>query len=289
MFRFFLIACLVFSAACQKPSGPLKQALRINIESDPQTLDPRKARDLKTITLIRMLFEGLTRVSPKGETELALAEAVEIADDQTRYVFHLRDSVWSNGDPVTSLDFAESWRAILSPSFPTDIANQLYPIKNARKAKLGEVDLSQVGIETPDAATLVVHLESPTPYFLELASLTSFFPVPHRICSLDPKWGQDSAFHVGNGVFAIQSWIHGDRIHLVKNPRYWETDKVKMAEIELFMVASDTEMRMFEEGELDWAGSPLCSIPADSIADLKTKNALKVSPLSGTVFLCLNT
>jgi len=286
MLYFLSLACLIFFSACQKPSDRCKQTLRINIESDPQTLDPRKARDLKTITLMRMLFEGLTRVSPEGQTELALAEKVDVSDDQTRYVFHLRKSVWSNGEPVTSLDFAESWKSILDPEFPTDIANQLYPIKNARKAKSGEIALSQVGIETPDEKTLIVQLEAPTPYFLELASLTSFFPVPRGPNS---KWAQDPASHIGNGPFSIRAWTHGDQVLLLANPLYWESGKVKMAEIELFMVAPDTEMRMFEEGELDWAGSPLCTIPSDSIADLKEKNELFVSPLSGTAFLRVNT
>jgi len=63
----------------------------------------------------------------------------------------------------------ESWKTILDPQFPTDIAYQLYPIKNARKAKLGEVNLNRVGIQTPDPHTLIVELEVRFPIFLTLS------------------------------------------------------------------------------------------------------------------------
>jgi oligopeptide transport system substrate-binding protein len=98
-------------------------------------LDPRRARDLDSITLIHMLFEGLTRTAGNGKAELAIANSVEVSEDGLCYIFHLRDSQWSNGDSLTAFDFVTSWKAILDPTFATDIAYQLYPIKNARKLK----------------------------------------------------------------------------------------------------------------------------------------------------------
>src|SRR5690606_36688242 len=101
-------------AGCQKSSAPFNQeVLRINIEKDPQMLDPRRARDLTDGTIMRMLFEGLTRVSKSGEIELAIARDIEVSQEGTQSVFHLRKTFWSNGEPLTSLDFAESWKMIL--------------------------------------------------------------------------------------------------------------------------------------------------------------------------------
>src|SRR3990167_10184549 len=128
MYR-LLCLFLLLLIGCQQ-SVPTHQNIRINIGCDPQTLDPRKARDLNTITLMHMLFEGLTRTSRSGETELALAQSVDLSEELTQYTFHLRDACWSNGDAVTSFDFARSWRSTLDPSFPTDVAYQLYVIKN---------------------------------------------------------------------------------------------------------------------------------------------------------------
>ncbi len=288
MIRWFFLILILF-ASCQPRNPKHEQRLHINIGVDPQTLDPRKARDLATITLMRMLFEGLTRSSKSGDLELALAEKVDVSDDWTRFVFHLRKSFWSNGDPVTSADFEASWKSILDPSFPTDIAYQLYVIKNGRKSKQGEIENSLIGIQTPDPQTLIVELEQPTPYFLELVSMVSFFPIPSKTVSTHRDWALQAGEHVGNGPFAIESWVHGDEIRIAKNKRYWQAEDVKIGGIDLFMVSGDTEMRMFEEGKIDWAGSPLASLPVDAIADLKKKGKLQTNPLSGTYFFRVNT
>ena len=245
--------------------------VKINLGMDPLTLDPRKARDLSTITFMHMIFEGLTRAGRTGETELALAERVEISEDGLQYVIHLRNSFWSNGDPVTSTDFAASWKSILDPTFPTDGAYQLYPIKNGRKIKAGELGIDQLGVSTPDPQTLVIELEQPLPYFLEMLSLPIFFPIPHKVVLGNPNWALDPSTHVCNGPFRIALWKRSDQIQVVKNPAYWGANEVKIDGIDLFMVAGDTEMRMFEEGKLNWAGSPLSTLPVDAIASLKAR------------------
>lgn len=268
-----LLIVLLFLVSCQKSEIFREdQTLRINIGVDPQTLDPRKARDLTSITLVHMLFEGLTRASLSGETELAIAEKIET--DGLQYRFTLRKSFWSNGDPLTSFDFAESWRNILDPEFPTDNAYQLYGIKNAKKAKLGELSLSEVGISTPDAQTLIVELEYPIPYFLELISMPPFFPT------------HQDAF---NGPFKLVQWKHADLIETEKNPNYWQSSDVKLSKIELFMMGNDTEMQMCQEGKLHWAGSPLSTIHADAIQSLKAEGKLSVSPFLATCFFRVNT
>ncbi len=289
MFRFFVLF-LVLLMGCQKHPSPTQlQTLRINIGSDPQTLDPRKARDLTAVTLMHMLFEGLTRVSKEGSLEMALAREVEISENGTQYLFHLRKSFWSNGDPVTAFDFAESWKTILDPQFPSDLAYQLYSIKNARKAKLGEMDLEQVGIQTPDPNTLIVELEQPIPYFLELLAMTSFLPIPHKMDMANPNWANLPETYVCNGPFLLESWKHSDQIRVVKNPRYWQTKNVSLNGIDLLMMPGDTEMRMFEEGKLDWAGSPLSTIPVDAVRSLRASQKLHINPFSATYFYRVNT
>ena len=288
MQRFLFLALILLFTGCSKQTESPKQRLRINICSEPATLDPRKARPLNEVTLCRMLFEGLTRISKNGYAEPALAKEIDTSEDGLTYTFHLRKSVWSNGDPVTSYDFAESWRAILNPSFPSDIAYQLYLIKNGQKVKGGELGPELLGVETPDAETLVVHLELPAPYFLDICSTSTYYPVP-KAAAKDNQWVMDPATFVGNGPFLLKVWSHADQITVVRNPSYWETGAVQLEEIDLIMVTNDTELRMFEEENLDWAGSPLCTLPVDAVQYLKESNQLKVAALSGTCFLRVNT
>ena len=289
MFPHLCIFFLILFSSCGKSQSDRCQTAKLSITSDPRMLDPRRARDLDSITLIHMLFEGLTRTSKEGKTELALANDVEVSLDGLRYVFHLRTSFWSNEIPLTASDFATSWKTILDPKFATDIAYQLYPIKNARRAKLGEVGIEAVGVQALDDATLVVELEQPLPYFLELVSMTSFFPVPSSSVLQNENWCLSPETFVSNGPFFLHSWKHSDRVTLKKNNRYWESDAVKLSVIDFFVASPDTALQMYEEGQLDWTGSPLSTIPADAIKNLIGSHRLEISPFLATYFYRINT
>ena len=57
-----------------------------------------------------------------------------------------------------------------------------------------------------------------------------------------------------------------------------------------FTIASpDTALQMYEEGKLDWIGSPFSLIPTDAVRSLKSEGLLQVSPFFGTAFYRINT
>jgi oligopeptide transport system substrate-binding protein len=288
MIYYLCIFFLFLFSSCAKSERTEGQTAKLSVTTDPKMLDPRRARDLDSITLLHMLFEGLTRTSKDGKTELALAENVEISEDGLRYLFHLRKSLWSNGLPLTADDFSTSWKAILDPKFCSDIAYQLYPIKNARLAKLGEIELETVGVQALDDHTLAVELEQPLPYFLELLSMPSFFPVPINIVSQNVDWNLSPEKFVSNGPFSLQNWKHSDQLTLMKNDHYWEADSVKLSSIDFLVAPPDTALQMYEEGKLDWTGSPLSIIPTDAVRNLKKSNRLEISPFLATYFFRVN-
>ncbi|HSX37399.1 MAG TPA: peptide ABC transporter substrate-binding protein [Chlamydiales bacterium] len=288
MIRLCILFFLFFSS-CSREKPSQLQIARLNLSRDPTVLDPRRARDLESITLIRMLFEGLTRMSQNGEAELAIADKVEIDNERLRFVFHLRKSYWSNHDPLTAFDFATSWKTVLDPCFASDVAHYLYPIKNARKAKMGEVDLEAVGVQALDECTLLVELEQPTPYFLKLLTLPVFFPVPSTIVAKNSQWCTAAATLVCNGPFVLTTWEHANRLGFSKNALYWEENTVRLSSIDFFITTPDTALQMFEKGKLDWSGSPLSSIPPDAMKNLKNSKQLEVSPFLATAFYRINT
>ena len=291
MRHLFLFASLFFLTACsQKKETPATvQSVRLSMSEEPVSLDPRKSRDLTGVNLLHMLFEGLTRTSLNGDVELALAREVTVSEDGLRYQFQLRPSVWSDGTPLTSADFVFAWKEILDPQFPSDIAHQLFPIKNGRRAKLGEVTREAIGIYAPHPETLIVELEQPLPYFLELLAMPPFFPVPQKIALQNPNWALEANSFVSNGPFAMQSWDHTYEVALKKNPRYWKSDEVHFDAVHLIVSPADTALRMFEEGKVDWIGSPLGTIPIDAVQELKRQAQLSASPFLATSFLRVNT
>jgi oligopeptide transport system substrate-binding protein len=286
---FFAIFPLFFFSCSSVSQNEKKvQKLSINLGDEPQTLDPRKVRETKGITLARMLFEGLTRIGKDEKPELALAKAIDISQDLKTYLFHLKDSNWTNGQKVTAEDFVYAWKKMLDPNFPADNAFQLYVIKNGKAAKQGLVSLDQVGVQAVDSQTLKVELEQPTPYFMELLACPCFFPVCKTVDEVAPHWAEKVNSYVSNGPFCLADWKHQDAITVKKNPEYWDKQAVSLDEIELVMVKEETELKMFEKKELTWAGSPLSTLPVDALNELKKGNLLHTKPLLGTYFLRAN-
>lgn len=280
--------------ACSKKAAPPKiareQLLRVNINGEPATMDPRKGGDLVSSAMHFMLFEGLTRLNPDGTVSLAQAESVDLSEDRMTYTFHLRETWWSDGSKVTAQDFENSWKDILDPSFPAPSSHLLYPIKNAEKAKKGLLPLSAVGIVSKDAKTLVVSLESPTAYFLELVSFCVFFPVNKKIDEHFPKWAYSASAHfVSNGPFTLTSWKHNNEIVVKKNPTYWAKKEVGLDTIHISMIDNEmTALKMYENGDLDILGLPLSPLPVDASQDLARKKKLQTKPVAATTFVTFN-
>ena len=133
--------------------------------------------------MLDQVFEGLTRINQEGEPEPAMAEDIEVSDDGLTYTFKIReDATWTNGDPVTASDFEYAWKWVLDPdNADTDYAYQLYPIKGAEDAKENGGSLDDVGVTAEDDHTLVVELEQPTDYFLDLTAFYTYYPINQNV------------------------------------------------------------------------------------------------------------
>lgn len=284
---------MVSLSSCKKKTIPIdenKQILRLNIHTEPPTLDARKATDTSSIGIIHMCFEGLMKRGKEGKIQPAIAHDVKVSDDGKVYTFHLRGAKWWDGKPVTAYDFEQTWKTILNPQFPSGFANDLYILKNGNAAKNGTVSLDAVGVKALDAKTLQVELEYPIPYFLDLISSHAFLAVPSHITSVNPKWADGTGpYFVGNGPYKLVKWRHHNCLKLIKNDQYWDRDTVTLAEIDLSIIEdATTELNMFEAGELDWAGYPLSTLPTDALQALSSTDRLNSYPLSGTYYYIFN-
>lgn len=260
--------------------------------NDPTSLDPRAVRMLKDLTLVKQLFDGLMRIDANNIPQPAIASHVEISEDLLTYTFHLREALWTNGDPVTAYDFVYAWTTVLDPAFATDYAYMLYPIKNAKRARAGECSLDAIGIFAPNERRLVVRLEEPTPYFLELTAFPTFFPINSKVDKKSRSWAHAPGENfVSNGPFMLESWHPESKMEMVKNSTYWDKKNVRLAALS-FSVINDnnSEALLFEKNALDWLGSPISqNIATDLIATMKQRGALESFPVAGTFWFKFNT
>src|SRR5258708_37705238 len=76
------------------------------------------------------------------------------------------------------------------------------------------------GIETPDPGTIAFHLTSADPIFVQKLAMPFAAALPHEVAD---QWGDDFSRHVvGSGPFMLKEWRSGERIVLVRNPRYFD-------------------------------------------------------------------
>ena len=265
------------------------KAVRIAFNEDAPTFDPRKARSLNSITVIRCIYEGLTRTDKDGTIQPAIATNFLVSPDLKTYTFALRDCNWSNGKPVTAHDFEYAWKTSLDPEFHAPNAYQLFVIENAKAAFDGKVSRDAIGVRALDDKTLEVKLENPAPYFLQLLDFHCFFPVCKESASLTQDGANNAHLLVTNGPFSIKESKPTFEITLKKNNRYWDAEHVKLEAITLPILDETTAFNMFEGGELDWIGSPNSIIPPDAIATCKKQGTLQVAPSAGTQIIRANT
>ncbi|MFI5333798.1 MAG: peptide ABC transporter substrate-binding protein [Chlamydiales bacterium] len=292
MIQTFLRIALLLVCSCNNSSieKTKKQSVRLNIHSEPPTLDPRKATDSTSVSVIKMCFDGLVRQGRDGKIVPALASEIEISPEGDVYTFHLRDALWSDGTPVTAQDFEESWKGALDPRFPSERAYDLYPLKNAQRAKEGALPLSEIGVKSIDKKTLQVKLEYPTSHFLKILISHSFLPTPRHVQAKAPTWADSDKHYVSTGPFKLKKWSHYNEIVLEKNPLYWDAEVVKLEEVYLAIIENEnTELALFDKGDLDWAGSPLSQLPLDPLPSLLHNKGAHEYPFSGVYYYVFNT
>ncbi|KLH97309.1 peptide ABC transporter substrate-binding protein [Brevibacillus formosus] len=273
----------------EQSSAP--QAMQVNLNTgEPSTIDPGLAEDIPSMSVARAAFDGLLRLNEKGELKEAVAEKYEVSADGLTYTFHLRESKWTNGDPVTAHDFEYAWKRVLDPKTASSYAYQMYYLKNGQAFNANKAKAEDVGVKATDDKTLVVTLENPAPFFPELVASVTYFPVNKKAVEGNKEWASKPETYITNGPFTLKNWEHKSKIEFEKSDSYWDKDAVKLSKLTLNMIEdANTELSMFEKGDLDWAGSPLGDLPLDALDALKESGKMQAQATAGTYWYIFNT
>jgi oligopeptide transport system substrate-binding protein len=224
-------------------NGDRNQILYWGNGAEPQDLDPQTVTGVPESHLLQALFEGLVSQDPHDLHPIpGVAKSWEISADGKVYTFHLRHNArWSNGDPVTSRDFINSYRRILSPGLGAQYAELFWKdaeVVNARAFYEKKItDFSQVGFQAPDDFTFIVHLENPAAYFLQMLNIYAWYPVHLatilKFGKMDEKstpWTLPGNI-VSNGPFTLKTWKSEQELVVVKSKTYWDAADVHLNEI----------------------------------------------------------
>jgi oligopeptide transport system substrate-binding protein len=256
--------------------------------AEPETLDPAKSTGVPEANVQYELFEGLTTYNPGGDVVPGVAEKWDISDDGKTYTFHLRDSKWSNGDPVTAQDFVYAWRRLVDPATASDYAYMLDDVVNASDIRQDkEKDITKLGVEAVDAKTLKVTLAHATPYFLGLLRHNSVLPVNEKAVKAHPDDWTKPGNLVGNGAYTLTEWTPQASLTMTKNPNYYAADKVKIDKVVYYPTEDlGEEFKRFRAGELDVT----YDAPSDQMKFIQKnlKDQFQNSPYLGTYYYVIN-
>src|SRR5699024_11450403 len=65
--------------------GEPEKSINLSITSDPPSFHPALATDTTSGAIMSSVFEGLTRLDPEGNPEPAMAENIEVSEDELTY------------------------------------------------------------------------------------------------------------------------------------------------------------------------------------------------------------
>jgi len=282
-----LLLFILFCTACTSTPYSKKVRIRIPSPTDFTTFDPRQARDLLSINILRLMFVGLTHLSSTGSIEYNLAKEIALSPDGLTYTIVLKNAFWSDESPITSEDFIYTWKTVLEKRRACPNAYSLFVIKNAQKIYQEQLPLEEIGLKALDESTFQIMLEQPCPFFLQLLSTPAFLALPRHFDKKVGLYDSNNPFPV-SGPFSLHKLIAQTSVELTKNPSFWNSDRITYQNLVFPITDDETAIKMYEANELEWVGSPLGTMPIDSIPYFKQKQTLETCPSAGTYFLRVN-
>jgi oligopeptide transport system substrate-binding protein len=198
----------------------------------PYSIDPALNSATNGSNVLRLAFSGLMGFQPiDGEFSLQpeLAESYTISEDGLTYVFTLREGLkWSDGSDLTAKDFEYAWKRAASADLGADYGYMFDLIEGYGT----DADLNVVADN--EARTLTIKLNFVAPYFLELCSFPTFFPVKEAVVDNEGIWATKPETYISTGAFRMTDYQVDNVIAFEKNPYYWNADAVTVGGVNMY-------------------------------------------------------
>ncbi|MDP4290429.1 MAG: ABC transporter substrate-binding protein [Bacteroidota bacterium] len=251
-FRIPLFSGLVIlSVACTSThqNNQKYQIFKYNESAGITSLDPAFARSTSNIWAVNQIFNGLVQIDDHLNIQPCIAKNWQISDNGLTYTFHLRKDVCFHDDPsfrggkgrpVNAFDFEYSFKRLIDPKIASPGA---------------WVFGKDTRFMAANDSTFVIRLRETFPPFLGLLTMQYCSVVPREAVL---RYGADFRNHpVGTGPFCFKMWKEGVKLVMVKNPRYFETEKGRrlpyLDAISIsFIIDKQAAFLEFVKGNLDY-------------------------------------
>lgn len=290
MLRILIVVGLFGLAACNKTTPSLTDGLVLNRGNgaEPESLDMHKSSSTEALDVLLDLGEGLTGFTPDGALRPAAATRWTISADGLEYQFWLQPNArWSNGDPLTAVDFVYSFRRLVDPATAALNVGSVADIANAEQIIARELPTSALGVEAIGEHQLKIQLQQPVPYFLMLLTHPSTFPVHRGSIEQHGDAHARPGNLVSNGAYILRDWQVGSFIELSRNENYWNDAETSIDRVRYYVTPQPMpELNRFRAGELDTTRT----IPPEAFAQMQEErpSEVRTSPSLGVYYYGFN-
>ena len=272
-------------AACHAHAPAQKGGtLRRGLAGEPSTLDPAAAADTFSTSVLIDLYEGLTSEAPSGDVVPGVASSWTVDPSGMQYTFQLRaDARWSNGQRIKAQDFVHAWQREIDPKFASPSADDLRLIAHATEILQGKEPPTNLAAVAVSDSVLVVHLDRPAPFFLQILAHPSSFP----IFSNESAGTHEPEKWISNGPYTLSAWRPTTGLDLTANPHYWDHNRVLIPRVEYRFITSDErQYDAYRAGELDLTDI----VPANALPTIRRERPaeLVISPFLATTYYGIN-
>jgi len=224
-----LFACSQKENQKERVEKEEKKILTMAQKAEIKTLDPQKATDSVSRSIIKLINQTLVYIDNEGNIVPELAQEITKVSPKETLIKIKNDIKFSNGETLTIDDVLFSLeRAKASPKMSQD----LYMIESFEK-----VDDRTLKINTLYDAGNLLH---------KLAS--------GGVAIVNKKaFEEDENNIVGTGMFKLKEWVAGEKLVLERNEFFKDSKSNIDTLVVKFVPEANSRMIMLETGEIDLA------------------------------------
>ncbi|HDZ76569.1 MAG TPA: ABC transporter substrate-binding protein [Candidatus Omnitrophica bacterium] len=225
--------------------------------SDPRSFNLIIAKEASTTSIIGIMFEGLTETDGVTlEIKPALAQSWSYDQNGLIWEFKLRrDVFWSDGERFNADDVVFTFNSLIYNDQIPSSARDIFTIEG-KKIEVEKID------------DFTVRFTLPKKFVPFLRSMSQEILPQHVLKdSVDAgkfsfTWGTDTDPQkiIGTGPFLLSEYLPGEKVVLLRNPRYYKKDRegnrLPYLEKIIFLIVGnqDAALLRFLDNELDSYG-----------------------------------
>lgn len=256
------------------------------------TLFPWSRANYYSTGPIEKIFDSLACVNTDGTFSPRAAASWEFAEDGMSATLHLQEnSLWHDGEKVTSADWLWTFETISDPALTTATSKATLNILRGIDGAGNRDESEEFGVEAPDDYTLVFYFDNPMneSSFISAAATWEVMP-KHLLENIAPADLVTDSFWtnpVGSGPCTFISEVSGQEVTMGSFADYY-LGAPKFGKLIYRVVASSNLTTSMMAGEID-ACYP--NITPDEALSLEGNNSItvtKTTDVTALMFVSIN-